>query len=51
MERLRWRSFWIGGIPDVQEVINYCAKHKIYPQILIRKKENPAKAGFPFKFF
>ncbi len=29
----------IGGIPETQEVIDYCAKHKIYPQIQIIKAE------------
>lgn len=27
----------IGGIPQTQEIMNYCAKNKIYPQIQIIK--------------
>lgn len=29
----------IGGIPETQEVIDYCAKNKIYPQIQIIRAE------------
>ena len=29
----------IGGIPETQEVMDYCAEHKIYPQIQIIKAE------------
>jgi alcohol dehydrogenase (NADP+)/uncharacterized zinc-type alcohol dehydrogenase-like protein len=29
----------IGGIPETQEVIDYCAKNKIYPSIEVIKAE------------
>ena len=29
----------IGGMPETQEVVNYCADHKVFPQIQIIKAE------------
>ncbi len=33
--RVNFNGSLIGGIPETQEVMNYCAEHKIYPQIEI----------------
>jgi alcohol dehydrogenase (NADP+)/uncharacterized zinc-type alcohol dehydrogenase-like protein len=35
--RVNFNGSMIGGIPETQEVMDYCAKHKIYPQIQIIK--------------
>jgi len=35
--RVNFNGSLIGGIPETQEVINYCAENKIYPQIQIIK--------------
>lgn len=35
--RVNFNGSLIGGIPETQEVIDYCAEHKIYPQIQIIK--------------
>ena len=37
--RVNFNGSLIGGIPETQEVINYCAENKIYPQIEIIKAE------------
>lgn len=37
--RVNFNGSLIGGIPETQEVMNYCAEHKIYPQIQIIKAE------------
>jgi len=37
--RVNFNASLIGGIPETQEVMDYCAKHKIYPQIQIIKAE------------
>jgi uncharacterized zinc-type alcohol dehydrogenase-like protein len=37
--RVNFNGSLIGGIPETQEVMDYCAKHKIYPQIQIIKAE------------
>ena len=31
--RVNFNGSLIGGIPETQEVMDYCAKNKIYPQI------------------
>ena len=35
--RVNFNASLIGGIPETQEVMDYCAAHKIYPQIQIIK--------------
>jgi alcohol dehydrogenase (NADP+) len=35
--RVNFNASLIGGIPETQEVMDYCAKNKIYPQIQIIK--------------
>ena len=35
--RVNFNGSLIGGIPETQEVMDYCAKNKIYPQIQIIK--------------
>jgi alcohol dehydrogenase (NADP+)/uncharacterized zinc-type alcohol dehydrogenase-like protein len=35
--RVNFNASLIGGIPETQEVMDYCAKYKIYPQIQIIK--------------
>ncbi len=35
--RVNFNASLIGGIPETQEVVNYCADHKIFPQIQIIK--------------
>jgi uncharacterized zinc-type alcohol dehydrogenase-like protein len=35
--RVNFNGSMIGGIPETQEVMDYCAKNKIYPQIQIIK--------------
>lgn len=37
--RVNFNGSLIGGIPETQEVMDYCAKNKIYPQIQIIKAE------------
>ena len=37
--RVNFNGSLIGGIPETQEVMDYCAKHKIYPQIQMIKAE------------
>ena len=37
--RVNFNASLIGGIPETQEVIDYCAANKIYPQIQIIKAE------------
>jgi len=37
--RVNFNGSLIGGIPETQEVINYCAENKIYPQIEMIKAE------------
>lgn len=37
--RVNFNGSLIGGIPETQEVMDYCAEHKIYPQIEIIKAE------------
>jgi alcohol dehydrogenase (NADP+) len=38
--RVNFNASLIGGIPETQEVLNYCAKNKIYPQIQVIKAED-----------
>jgi alcohol dehydrogenase (NADP+)/uncharacterized zinc-type alcohol dehydrogenase-like protein len=33
--RVNFNGSLIGGIPETQEVMNFCAENKIYPQIQI----------------
>ncbi len=35
--RVRYSTSLIGGIPQTQEVIDYCAKNKIYPEVRVIK--------------
>lgn len=42
--RVNFNGSLIGGIAETQEVMNYCAKNKIYPQIEIIKAEEINKA-------
>lgn len=35
--RVNYRTSLIGGIPQTQEIIEYCASNKIYPQIQVIK--------------
>lgn len=37
--RANFNGSLIGGIPETQEVINYCAENKIYPQIQLIKAD------------
>ncbi|CAL1518865.1 NAD(P)-dependent alcohol dehydrogenase [Chitinophaga sp. MM2321] len=37
--RVNFNGSLIGGIPETQEVMDYCAENKIYPQIQIIKSE------------
>ena len=37
--RVNFNGSLIGGIPETQEVMNYCAENKIHPQIQIIKAE------------
>lgn len=37
--RVNFNGSLIGGIPETQEVMDYCAKNKIYPQVQIIKAE------------
>jgi uncharacterized zinc-type alcohol dehydrogenase-like protein len=38
--RVNFNGSLIGGIPETQEVVDYCAQKKIYPQIQIIKAED-----------
>jgi uncharacterized zinc-type alcohol dehydrogenase-like protein len=38
--RVNFNGSLIGGIPETQEVMDYCAENKIYPQVQIIKAEN-----------
>jgi len=42
--RVNFNGSLIGGIPETQEVIDYCAENKIYPQIQIIKAEKVNEA-------
>ena len=33
--RVNYNASLIGGIPQTQEIIDYCAENKIYPQIQV----------------
>ncbi len=35
--RVRYSTSLIGGVPQTQEVIDYCAKKKIYPEVQVIK--------------
>src|SRR5712691_2950227 len=35
--RVTYRTSLIGGIPQTQEIVDYCANNKIYPQIQVVK--------------
>lgn len=37
--RVNFNGSLIGGIPETQEVVDYCAENKIYPQIQMIKPE------------
>lgn len=37
--RVNFNASLIGGMPETQEVVNYCADHKVHPQIQIIKAE------------
>lgn len=37
--RVNFNGSLIGGIPETQEVMDYCAENKIYPQIEIIKAD------------
>ena len=37
--RVNFNGSLIGGIPETQEVMDYCAENKNYPQIQIIKAE------------
>jgi alcohol dehydrogenase (NADP+)/uncharacterized zinc-type alcohol dehydrogenase-like protein len=37
--RVNYNSSLIGGIPETQDVVDFCAQNKIYPQIQIIKAE------------
>jgi len=37
--RVNFRASLIGGIPETQEVMEYCAARKIFPRIQIIKAE------------
>jgi alcohol dehydrogenase (NADP+)/uncharacterized zinc-type alcohol dehydrogenase-like protein len=37
--RVNFNGSLIGGIPETQEVMDYCAKNKIYPEIQIIKAD------------
>lgn len=38
--RVNYNGSLIGGIKDTQDVIDYCAEHKVYPQIQMIKAED-----------
>lgn len=37
--RVNFNGSLIGGIPETQEVVDYCAENKIYPQIQVINAE------------
>jgi uncharacterized zinc-type alcohol dehydrogenase-like protein len=37
--RVNFNGSLIGGIPETQEIMDYCARHKVYPQIQMIKAE------------
>lgn len=42
--RVNFNASLIGGIPETQEVVNYCADNKVLPQIQVIKAENVNEA-------
>lgn len=42
--RVNFNASLIGGMKDTQDVVNYCAEHKIYPEIEIIKAEEITNA-------
>lgn len=42
--RVNFNGSLIGGIPETQEVMDYCAENKIYPQIQVIKAEEVNEA-------
>lgn len=42
--RVNINASLIGGIPETQEVVNYCAENKVYPQIQVIKAETVNEA-------
>ena len=42
--RVNFNASLIGGIPDTQEVVNYCADNKLPPQIQVIKAEDVNEA-------
>lgn len=42
--RVNFNASLIGGMAETQEVVDYCAEHKIYPQIQIIKAEEVNEA-------
>lgn len=42
--RVNFNGSAIGGIPETQEVIDYCARNKIYPEIQMIKAEDVNEA-------
>lgn len=43
-DRVNYNSSLIGGIPETQEVMDYCSENKIYPQIQVIKAEEVNEA-------
>lgn len=39
LDRVNYNASLIGGIPQTQEIVDYCDKNKIYPQIQVIKAE------------
>lgn len=42
--RVNFNASLIGGMKETQDVVDYCAKNKIYPQIEIIKAEQITEA-------
>jgi uncharacterized zinc-type alcohol dehydrogenase-like protein len=42
--RVNFNASLIGGIPETQEVVNYCADNKVFPQIQLIKAEQVNEA-------
>ena len=42
--RVNFNASLIGGMKETQEVVDYCAEHKIYPQIEVIKAEEITEA-------
>lgn len=42
--RVNFNASLIGGIPETQEVVNYCADNKVFPQIQVIKAEQVNEA-------